>query len=96
MTRLCYTEDLYQLLSRIGNGFVMWHDGTEVHCPGFSWQQSDMSWPIQELCSDALHAQLISLGHHEPWGSAVSLSASGSERLAEWREQRAAGLRVAS
>jgi hypothetical protein len=88
-----YSEDLFQLLSRVSGGFVVWHDEAEVHAPGFSWQQSDMSVAFQELCTDALHARLVCLGHHEPWGSAVSLSDTGVARLAEWREQRSAGLR---
>lgn len=93
MTRLAYSEELFQVLSKVSGGYVMWHDGAEVHAPGFSWLQSDMSWQFQELCTDVLHAGLIMLGHHEPWGSAVSLSDTGVIRLAEWREQRLAGVR---
>lgn len=96
MTLLHYTEDRYVVLFKVGRGVVVWHDGTEAHCPGFSWQQSDMTGPYQELCSEALHARLIEVGHHKPWGAAVSLSDTGIERLAQWREQRLAGLRVAS
>lgn len=93
---LLYSEDLYQLLSRVGSGFVVYHDEAEPHAPGFSWQESDMSLPFQEMCTTALHARLVRLGHHEPWGSAVSLSDTGIERLAQWREQRLAGLRGVS
>lgn len=96
MTPLSYSEDLYVLLAKVSGGFVTWHNGAEVHAPGFSWQQSDMSWQFQELCTDALHARLLDLGHHEPWGAAVSLSDTGTIRLAEWREQRLAGLRTLS
>lgn len=94
MTRLLYTEELFQVLSRVDGGFIVWHDAAEAHLPGFSWQQSDMSVPFQECCTDALHAGLICLGHHEPWGSAVSLSDTGVARLAEWRAQRLLGLRA--
>lgn len=96
MTRLVYTEDLYFLLLKVGRNIVLFHDLCEVHTPGFSWIGSDMSVDIQQSFNDFRHAGLIEVGHHEPWGSAVSLSDTGVARLAEWREQRASGLRQVS
>lgn len=93
MTRLLYTEDLYFLLLKVGQHIVLFHDLCEVHAPGFSWIGSDMSADVQQSFSDFRHAGLIEVGHHEPWGSAVSLSDTGIERLAQWREQRLLGLR---
>lgn len=84
MTRL-YSEDLYQLLRRVAEGFVAWHDAAEVHAPGFSWLAADMSLPFQELCVDAHHARLLDIGHHEAWGSTVSLTVAGADRLEELR-----------
>jgi hypothetical protein len=83
VTRLPYSEDLYQLLHRVAEHLVVLHDECEVHAPGWSWTQSDMSEPFQQLCTDARHAGLIDLGYHQPWGSPAFLSPSGVERLEE-------------
>jgi hypothetical protein len=83
MTRLPYSEDLYQLLHRVADHLVVLHSECEVHVPGWSWKQSDMSEQFQELCTDARHAGLIDLGLHQPWGSPAFLTQSGVERLEE-------------
>lgn len=95
MTRL-HSEDLYQLLRRVHEGFVAWHDLCEAHAPGFSWQTADMSLAYQELCVDAHHARLLDIGHHEAWGSQVSLTVSGEERLAELRDRHNQAVRGAA
>lgn len=79
------SEDLYQLLRRVHEGFVFHHDHAEVHPPGWSWQASDMSQSFQDLCSEANHARLLHIGIHNPWGSAVSLTSAGVERMEELR-----------
>lgn len=77
------SEDLYQLLRRIHEGLVAHHGLCEPHAPGFSWQEADMSPAIQELCEEARHARLLDIGRHQAWGSRVSLTIAGVERLAE-------------
>ncbi len=93
VTRLPYSEDLYQLLRRVNEGFVTHHDSAEVHAPGWSWKQSDMSAQTQDLCSQAFHARLIELGTHQPWGSPAFLSPSGVERLEELYRRHIAEVR---
>lgn len=93
MTRLLYTEDLYFLLLKVTRQVVVFHDSTETHVQGFSFVGADMTEWAQDSFRDLRHAGLIEVGHHEPWGSAVTLSPTGVERLAQWREQRSAGLR---
>jgi hypothetical protein len=93
MTRLAYSEDLYQLLRRVAEGLVAHHDECEPHAPGFSWQAADMSLPIQELCGQANHARLLHIGLHHPWGSAVSLTPAGLERMEELRDRHNAEVR---
>lgn len=87
MTRLVCSEELYQLLHRVGQNLVVLHDTCEPHAPGWSWRESDMSVPFQQLCTDAHHARLIDLGMHQPWGSPASLSSAGWDRLAELKER---------
>lgn len=87
MTLLHYTEARYFLLLKVGRNIVLLHSACEAHAPGFSWVGSDMSVDVQESFQDFRHAGLIEVGHHEPWGAAVSLSATGVTRLAEWRER---------
>lgn len=82
MTRLAYSEDLYQLLHRVNDGLVVMHFSTEP-TPGWSWLNSHMSLSCQELCAEAFHARLIELGMHQQWGSPAFLSPSGVERLAD-------------
>lgn len=93
MTRLVYSEDLYILLAKVGRNIILFHDVCEPHAPGFSWVGADMTEWAQQLLTDLRHAGLVQLGNHEPWGAAVSLSPQGVDRLAQWREQRLAGLR---
>lgn len=93
---LHYSEDLYILLAKVHRQIVLLHDESEAHIPGFSWDGSDMSPEVQGLLNDFRHAGLIEVGRHWPWGAAVSLSDTGITRLAQWREQRLAGLRVTS
>lgn len=83
MTRLQYSEDLYQLLHRVNDQLVVRHDACEPHPQGWSWNQSHMSQSFQDLCEDAYRARLIDLGVHQPWGSPAFLSPSGVERLEE-------------
>jgi hypothetical protein len=83
VTRLAYSEELYQLLYRVADHLVVLHNSCEPHAPGWSWHQSDMSPPLQELCHDAHRAGLIDLGVHQPWGSPAFLSPTGVERLEE-------------
>lgn len=83
MTRLPYSEDLYQLLHRVNDHLVVLHDECEVHIPGWSWHRSDMSPLFQELCEDAYRARLVDIGVHQPWGSPAFLSPTGVERLEE-------------
>lgn len=94
--RLLYTEDLYFLLLKVTRQVVVFHDATEPCAQGFSFVGAHMTEWAQESFRDLRHAGLIEVGHHEPWGSAVSLSDTGIARLAEWREQRALGLRQVS
>lgn len=94
--RLQYSEDLYFLLLKVGRHIILFHDSCETHAPGFSWVGSDMSPDVQEDLRDLRHAGLIQVGHHEPWGAAVSLSDTGLVRLADWRERYLASVRVAS
>lgn len=80
-----HSEDLYQLLRRVHEGFVCWHNSCDVHAPGFAWISADMSEPTRELCGDALHARLLSIGVHRDGASAVSLTTAGVERMEELR-----------
>jgi hypothetical protein len=82
MTRLSYSEELYQLLHRVHGGLVVMHFSTDP-TPGWSWVDSHMSEKFQELCACSFHARLIDLGMHQPWGSPAFLSPSGMERLEE-------------
>lgn len=91
--RLLYTEDLYFLLAKVDRQIVLLHDSCETCVPGFSWDGSAMSQDAQEAMNNFRHAGLLEVGQHWPWGAAVSLSDTGVARLAEWREQRALGLR---
>ena len=93
MTLLHYDEDLYFLLLKVTRQVVVFHDATEAHVQGFSFVGADMTEWAQESMADLRHAGLIEVGHHEPWGSAVSLSDTGVTHLADWRAQRAVGLR---
>lgn len=93
MTRLAYTDDLYFLLLKVTRQVVVFHDSTEPHAPGFSFVGADMTEWAQESFRAFRVEGLIQLGHHEPWGSAVSLSDTGIARLAEWRAEHLAGLR---
>lgn len=93
MTRLPFSEELYQLLRRVNEGFVFHHDLAETHAPGWSWQASDMSLSFQELCAEANHARLLHIGLHNPWGSAVSLTGDGETRLKELRDRHNAEAR---
>lgn len=93
MTRLAYTEDLYFLLLKVTRQVVVFHDACEAHAPGFSFVGADMTEWAQESFRDFRHAGLIEVGHHEPWGSAVSLSNTGLTRLAQWRERYLASAR---
>ncbi len=85
MTRLQCTEDLYQLLRRVHEGFVFHHGCSDVHAPGFSFREADMTPSFQDLCTDAHHARLVSIGVHGLDGSPVSLTGAGEERLTELR-----------
>ena len=96
MTLLKYSEDRYFLLLKVTRQVVVFHDACEAHVQGFSFVGADMTEWAQESLKDFRHAGLIEVGHHEPWGSAVSLSDTGIARLAEWRAQRMAGLRGAA
>jgi len=90
---LQYTEDLYILLAKVERLIVLFHDSCECHSCGFSWDGSDMSVPAQEAMCDFQRAGLFDVGPHRPWGARVSLSDTGTDRLAEWRKQHLAGLR---
>lgn len=91
MTHLIYSEDLYYLLLKVGRDVVLFHDDTEAHIPGFSWIGSDMTEPVQASFVDFQHAGLIQVGHHEPWGAAVTYTDAGVALLAEWRLTMLAG-----
>ncbi len=91
MTPLPFSEDLYWLLLKVGHAVVVFHDATEAHTRGFSWIASDMTEWAQVSFVDFQHDGLIEVGHHEPWGAAVTLSNTGVIRLAEWRLRLPAG-----
>lgn len=86
-------EELFQLLRRVDEKFVVWHNACDVHAPGFSWHGADMSLPYQELCAYAQREGLLDIGVHRDGASAVSLSDTGKDRLAKGRAQRMAGSR---
>jgi len=93
VTRLPYSEDLYQLLHRVSIGKVVLHDACEVHAQGWAWVGADMSVPFQDLCGAAFHARLIVLGMHQVDGSPASLSSTGWERYLEFRERHLSEVR---
>lgn len=83
MTRLPFSEELYQLLRRVNEGFVVWHNSCDVHAPGFAWVATDMSEAYREQCGQAYHARLVDIGVHHDGASAVSLTDTGEDRLRE-------------
>jgi hypothetical protein len=96
VTRLLYSEELYQLLHRVSCNLLVLHDSCEVHAQGWSWVGSDMSPLFQELCGSAFHARLIDIGEHQIDGSPASLSAAGRERYLEFRARYLAETRGVS
>ncbi len=81
MNPLPLFEELFQLLRRIDEKFVVWHTCADVHAPGFSWHGADMSLPSQELCAYAQREGLLDIGVHRDGASQVSLTGAGADRL---------------
>jgi hypothetical protein len=93
MTRLPYSEELYQLLYRVSQNLLVLHDACEVYPQGWSWVDSAMSSAFQELCDAAFHARLIKLGMHQLDGSPASLSLEGWKRYVECRDRHLSEVR---
>jgi hypothetical protein len=93
MTPLPLFEELFQLLRRIDEKFVVWHNACDIHAPGFSWHGADMSLPSQELCAYAQREGLLDIGVHRDGASQVSLTGAGTVRLTELQVQHNAEVR---
>jgi hypothetical protein len=92
MTTLHYSEDRWYALHHVGDELVAHHGISEVAQPGFSWTTTSMTDELNAVMCDLLHAGLISIGHHSPWGAKVLLTVEGSKRLVAWNLQHAGGV----
>ena len=90
MTRLQVEdiETLYQLLHRVRDAHVVWHNCCDIHAQGFAWIGSDMSESFRDLCERARYAGLVQVGLHHAGASAVSLTGAGEARLMELASRR--------
>jgi hypothetical protein len=88
---LHHTEERLFALERVAERDVKHHNSTEPHAEGFSWSDSDMSQDMQQTFKELLHAGLITLDVHMPWGSNVLLTFAGSRRLSMWHEEHPKG-----
>lgn len=89
MIDLHYTEDRWFALHQVAEMNVMHHDVCEASTPGFSWSDTAMTVDLCSTLGDLLHAGLVSIGRHQPWGAQVFLTFRGSERLTNWNLQHA-------
>lgn len=89
---LHFSEDRWYALHHVADQLVMHHDSCEVTTPGFSWAQTSMSDDMIAAMGELLHAGLVSVGRHQPWGAQVFLTLAGSERLSKWNLQHARGV----
>lgn len=92
MTTLHFSEDRWYALHHVGDELVVHHGTSEVALPGFSWTRTPMTDGLNAILCDLLHAGLISIGVHSPWGAKVLLTFEGSIRLSAWNRQHAGGV----
>lgn len=88
---LHYSEDRWYALHHVAELMVVHHEATEVPTPGFAWSDTPMTDELHAVLGDLLHADLVRIGPHRPWGAQVFLTFEGSKRLAAWNLQHAGG-----